>query len=210
MKDRLKDPDIARLFENTFPSTLDTTVKYYSPEKNLAFIITGVSYSVYLHAIFKGFDHDYFVVRTSRKWLCFNTWLTYDILQIGPSGLEIRQIKYVFHSLHPFNWHWNWLIQFAHYHSLLGADPDLAALVKAVINNEARYVAQFPYCESSGLLIKTIWLTSRYTSTWRWGVPTTAWERTTNFSQRMGWECHRQPVSNLVSFAEVHWVLTFF
>ncbi|RXW23362.1 hypothetical protein EST38_g2481 [Candolleomyces aberdarensis] len=36
--------------------------------------------------------------------------------------------------------------QFAHYHSLLGADPDLAALVKAVINNEARYVAQFPYC----------------------------------------------------------------
>jgi meiotically up-regulated gene 157 (Mug157) protein len=42
MKSRLKDPDIARLFENTFPSTLDTTVKYFSPEQNLAFIITGV------------------------------------------------------------------------------------------------------------------------------------------------------------------------
>ncbi|KAG8701788.1 hypothetical protein FRC09_005132 [Ceratobasidium sp. 395] len=41
MKARLKDPDVARLFENTFPNTLDTTVKYFSKEKNLAFIITG-------------------------------------------------------------------------------------------------------------------------------------------------------------------------
>lgn len=48
MKSRLKDPDVARLFENTFPNTLDTTVKYYSKEKNLAFIITGVSISVRL------------------------------------------------------------------------------------------------------------------------------------------------------------------
>jgi meiotically up-regulated gene 157 (Mug157) protein len=43
MKARLKDPDVARLFENTFPNTLDTTLKYFSPENNLAFIITGVS-----------------------------------------------------------------------------------------------------------------------------------------------------------------------
>lgn len=40
---RLKDPDLARLFENTFPSTLDTTVKYFDQSLNLAFIITGVS-----------------------------------------------------------------------------------------------------------------------------------------------------------------------
>lgn len=43
MQSRLKDPDMARLFANTFPSTLDTTVKYFDPDKNLAFIITGVS-----------------------------------------------------------------------------------------------------------------------------------------------------------------------
>jgi meiotically up-regulated gene 157 (Mug157) protein len=49
MKKRLKDPDVARLFENTFPNTLDTTVKYFSAEKNLAFIITGVSSPVCLH-----------------------------------------------------------------------------------------------------------------------------------------------------------------
>lgn len=36
--------------------------------------------------------------------------------------------------------------QFAHYHSLLTVDDNLASLVKAVINNEARYVTQFPYC----------------------------------------------------------------
>ncbi|KAG6060300.1 hypothetical protein E4U33_006965 [Claviceps sp. LM78 group G4] len=41
MKTRIKDPDLARLFENTFPSTLDTTVKYFDPAANLAFIVTG-------------------------------------------------------------------------------------------------------------------------------------------------------------------------
>lgn len=46
MKQRLKDPDLARLFENTFPSTLDTTVKYFDPDVNLAFIITGVCVSI--------------------------------------------------------------------------------------------------------------------------------------------------------------------
>jgi len=36
--------------------------------------------------------------------------------------------------------------QFAHYHTLLSIDEELATLVKAVINNEARYVSQYPYC----------------------------------------------------------------
>jgi meiotically up-regulated gene 157 (Mug157) protein len=36
--------------------------------------------------------------------------------------------------------------QFAHLYPLLGKDPDLAKLVKAVINTEARYIAQYPYC----------------------------------------------------------------
>ncbi|KAH8113396.1 Six-hairpin glycosidase-like protein [Phellopilus nigrolimitatus] len=43
MKARLKDPDIARLFENTFPNTLDTTVKYFNATENIAFIITGLT-----------------------------------------------------------------------------------------------------------------------------------------------------------------------
>ncbi|ESK97428.1 duf1237 domain protein [Moniliophthora roreri MCA 2997] len=89
MKARLKDPDIARLFENTFPNTLDTTVRYYNKTENLAFIITG---------------------DITAQWL--------------------RDTAN----------------QFAHYHNLLGSDPELAALVKAVINNEARYVSEYPYC----------------------------------------------------------------
>ncbi|KAI0773949.1 Six-hairpin glycosidase-like protein [Fomes fomentarius] len=84
MKARLKDPDLARLFENTFPNTLDTTVRYFNATENLAFIITG--------------------------------WLR-DTAN-----------------------------QFAHYHTLLGQDEKLATLVKAVINNEARYVSEYPYC----------------------------------------------------------------
>ncbi|KAH6608291.1 hypothetical protein Trco_004604 [Trichoderma cornu-damae] len=78
LKSLLKDPDLARLFENTFPSTLDTTVKYFDPTQNLAFIITG----------------------------------------------------------------------FAHLYKLLPYDKNLQALVKAVINTEARYISQYPYCGS--------------------------------------------------------------
>ncbi|KAJ3828531.1 Six-hairpin glycosidase-like protein [Lentinula raphanica] len=89
MKARLKDPDVARLFENTFPNTLDTTVRYYNQTENLAFIITG---------------------DITAQWL--------------------RDTAN----------------QFAHYRSLLSIDPDLATLVKAVINNEARYITQYPYC----------------------------------------------------------------
>jgi uncharacterized protein len=37
-------------------------------------------------------------------------------------------------------------LQFAHYSALLTLDPNLAMLVKAVINNEARYISQYPYC----------------------------------------------------------------
>ncbi|KAG9128121.1 hypothetical protein FRC07_004737 [Ceratobasidium sp. 392] len=84
MKARLKDPDVARLFENTFPNTLDTTVKYFSKEKNLAFIITG---------------------DITAQWL--------------------RDTAN----------------QLAHYHTLLGKDRELAALVKA-----ARYISEYPYC----------------------------------------------------------------
>ncbi|KAH9894255.1 Six-hairpin glycosidase-like protein [Cubamyces lactineus] len=89
MKSRLKDPDLARLFENTFPNTLDTTVKYFNATENLAFIITG---------------------DITAQWL--------------------RDTAN----------------QFAHYHTLLSTDKELATLVKAVINNEARYVSQYPYC----------------------------------------------------------------
>ncbi|KAF7797538.1 hypothetical protein EIP86_008738 [Pleurotus ostreatoroseus] len=87
MKARLKDPDLARLFENTFPNTTSSKV----PLIREFHCLTG---------------NDYF----SAQWL--------------------RDTAN----------------QFAHYHSLLSQDKELATLVKAVINNEARYVSQYPYC----------------------------------------------------------------
>jgi meiotically up-regulated gene 157 (Mug157) protein len=48
MSARLRDPDLAQLFANAFSSTLDTTVKYYDEDLNLAFIITGVSCEPYV------------------------------------------------------------------------------------------------------------------------------------------------------------------
>ncbi|KIK65463.1 glycoside hydrolase family 125 protein [Collybiopsis luxurians FD-317 M1] len=91
MTARLKDPDVARLFTNAFPNTLDTTVKYFSQSENLAFIITG---------------------DITAQWL-------------RDTGN-----------------------QFAQYRRLLPLDRELATLVKAVINNEARYITQYPYCGS--------------------------------------------------------------
>ncbi|KAJ3543095.1 hypothetical protein NM208_g3760 [Fusarium decemcellulare] len=91
IKARVKDPDLGRLFENTFPSTLDTTVKYFDKGENLAFIVTG---------------------DITAQWL-------------RDTGN-----------------------QFAHLYKLLPQDKNLQALVKAVINTEARYISEYPYCGS--------------------------------------------------------------
>ncbi|ORX39562.1 DUF1237 domain protein [Kockovaella imperatae] len=89
MRERLEDPDLAMLFENSFSQTIDTTVQYFDEEKNLAFIVTG---------------------DITAQWL-------------RDTGN-----------------------QFAHLYQLLPHDEKLQALVKAVINTEARYIHQFPYC----------------------------------------------------------------
>lgn len=59
MKSRIKDPDLARLFENTFPSTLDTTVNYFDPNINLAFIVTGDINAQWLRDTGNQFAHLY-------------------------------------------------------------------------------------------------------------------------------------------------------
>ncbi|KAG6010039.1 hypothetical protein E4U21_000481 [Claviceps maximensis] len=59
IKARVKDPDLARLFENTFPSTLDTTVKYFDPKANLAFIVTGDITAQWLRDTGNQFAHLY-------------------------------------------------------------------------------------------------------------------------------------------------------
>ncbi|KAG6017616.1 hypothetical protein E4U54_005721 [Claviceps lovelessii] len=40
---RMKDPDLARLFENAFPSTTDTTIKFHTSGKDTAFMRFGGS-----------------------------------------------------------------------------------------------------------------------------------------------------------------------
>ncbi|KAF9505591.1 glycoside hydrolase family 125 protein [Hydnum rufescens UP504] len=39
----LQGPELVRLFDNTFPNTLDTTVRYFNETENVAFIITGAT-----------------------------------------------------------------------------------------------------------------------------------------------------------------------
>lgn len=40
-KTKLKDKDVARLFENCLPNTLDTTIRWHNPELPQTFVITG-------------------------------------------------------------------------------------------------------------------------------------------------------------------------
>ncbi|KAJ3514566.1 hypothetical protein NLJ89_g2306 [Agrocybe chaxingu] len=122
MKSLLKDPDLARLFENTFPNTLDTTVKYYNKAcLNIIFAKTLITCQI------------------GGKSCVYYYW--------GQSlSLLINGHFVIFDQDITAQWLRDTANQFAHYHSLLGVDPELAALVKAVINNEARYVAEYPYC----------------------------------------------------------------
>ena len=43
---KIKDQDIARLFENCYPNTLDTTIRWHLPDKKnpQSFVITGDMY----------------------------------------------------------------------------------------------------------------------------------------------------------------------
>ncbi|KAJ7208663.1 Six-hairpin glycosidase-like protein [Mycena pura] len=86
---RMKDPDLARMFENTYPNTLDTTIKWF--DDNLTFVVTG------------------------------------DI---------------------PAEWLRDSVNQFKVYLPLVNQDPPLQQLTRGVINLQARYITEFPYCNA--------------------------------------------------------------
>ncbi|KAF7288870.1 hypothetical protein MIND_01402800 [Mycena indigotica] len=86
---RMKDPDLARLFQNTYPNTLDTTIKWFNDD--LAFVVTG------------------------------------DI---------------------PAEWLRDSSNQFKPYLNLVGHDEPLRQLTRGVINLQARYITQYPYCNA--------------------------------------------------------------
>ncbi|KAJ7473583.1 Six-hairpin glycosidase-like protein [Mycena galericulata] len=86
---RMSDPDLARLFENTYPNTLDTTIKWFND--NLTFVVTG------------------------------------DI---------------------PAEWLRDSSNQFKVYLPLMAQDPALQKLTRGVINLQARYITEYPYCNA--------------------------------------------------------------
>lgn len=96
---------------------------------NLAFIITGVSIL--------------FCIGSNRQFLTLFQTLGYHV---GFILFVLVRHELKVHPRHSAQWLRDTGNQFAHYHGLLGKDPKLATLVKAVINNEARYISEYPYC----------------------------------------------------------------
>lgn len=112
--------------------------------ENLAFIITGVrsdSYSISQDQWNDLLNAGYNVCKASLRVF----YEDINILHTARNGFGIQPTKQValIQSYYTGN---DCIIQFAHYHTLLASDKELSTLVKAVINNEARYVSQYPYC----------------------------------------------------------------
>jgi meiotically up-regulated gene 157 (Mug157) protein len=84
LKANLHDPQLAWLFENCFPNTLDTTVKYHSPlDKPDTFIITGDIDAMWLRD------------STAQVWPYLPLIKTDQKLRILLAGLINRQVKCV-------------------------------------------------------------------------------------------------------------------
>ncbi|BFZ56503.1 hypothetical protein PYCC9005_003550 [Savitreella phatthalungensis] len=90
-KSRIRDPDLARLFENCFPNTLDTTVRWHDDALPETFVITG---------------------DINAMWLRDSTF------------------------------------QLEGYHDISSTDMPLARLIAGVVQTQAKFLLQNPYCNA--------------------------------------------------------------
>ncbi|GMF02684.1 unnamed protein product, partial [Ambrosiozyma monospora] len=87
MKEKLADPDVARLFENAFPNTLDTTILWHSPETKgklpKTFISTGDIHAEWLRD-------------SARQLSVYQPFIKHDPkLQELIKGAIIQQAEYI-------------------------------------------------------------------------------------------------------------------
>ncbi|KLU81787.1 hypothetical protein MAPG_00868 [Magnaporthiopsis poae ATCC 64411] len=116
---RMKDPDLARLFENAFPSTTDTTVKFHTDGKT--------KYTV-------AFDDGTKRLYGSRGSNQENAWE-------GPQSFIITGDIVA-------EWLRDSTNQLSPYQPLARKDPALRTLILGAINTQAEYVIESPYCNA--------------------------------------------------------------
>lgn len=116
---RIEDPDLARLFENCFPNTLDTTVLYFNnvtEEKHNEYIkeFRNADYSSGgLNSIGEGYSQTFIVTGDIHaEWLRDSAW------QLSP------------------------------YQKLAKFDERIKELIKGAINLQARYIIENPLCNA--------------------------------------------------------------
>lgn len=116
---RMKDPDLARLFENAFPSTTDTTVKFHTDGKTK-------------HTVAD--DDDTKRLYGSRGLSQENAWE-------GPQSFIITGDIVA-------EWLRDSTNQLSPYQPLARKDPALRTLILGAINTQAEYVIESPYCNA--------------------------------------------------------------
>ncbi|KAL8298357.1 hypothetical protein RB597_006801 [Gaeumannomyces tritici] len=115
---RMKDPDLARLFENAFPSTTDTTVKFHTDGTTKQITYDDGTRGLY----------------GSRGSNQENAWE-------GPQSFIITGDIVA-------EWLRDSTNQLSPYQPLARKDPALRTLILGAINTQAEYVIESPYCNA--------------------------------------------------------------
>ncbi|CAJ2512238.1 Uu.00g052530.m01.CDS01 [Anthostomella pinea] len=127
----MKDPDLARLFENAFPSTTDTTVKFHTSGSTDG--KKKVKTSPYDEGKWEG-PHSFVITGTSLAELVPilpELWLT-----VAFTGDIIAE------------WLRDSTNQLSPYQALAKKDPKIHQLIMGAINTQSEYVIESPYCNA--------------------------------------------------------------
>ena len=117
----MKNPDLARLFENAFPSTTDTTVKFHTDGKGS---------------------------KANRKPAARSRWPSSFYGDEDDEGAWEGPHSFIITGDILAEWLRDSTNQLSPYHALATRDPAVFSLILGAINTQSEYVIESPYCNA--------------------------------------------------------------